>query len=102
MSDAQLQRLASGRYRLRGVLDFDSVPGLSARGPELFDEAETVEVDLAEVARADSAGVALLVEWMQQARRRGGEIRYLNIPSQMLAIARVSGLDHILPLSRGS
>jgi len=50
------------------------------------------------VVRADSAGLALLVEWMRAARRAGRPLRYRAIPPQMLAIARVSSLDQVLPL----
>lgn len=83
-----------------GVLSFESVPALSEQAEALFDGQSRVEIDLNDVQRSDSAGVALLVEWMGQAQRRAVEIRYLNVPAQMLAIARVSSLDQILPLAR--
>lgn len=83
-----------------GVLSFESVPALSEQAEALFDDQSRVEIDLNDVQRSDSAGVALLVEWMGQAQRRAVEIRYLNVPAQMLAIARVSSLDQILPLAR--
>ncbi len=63
-------------------------------------DAPAVAVDLREVERSDSAGVALLVAWMRSARQAQRDIRFLNMPSQMLNIARVSGLDAILPLAR--
>lgn len=99
MSATGLQRQGPGQWRLRGELSFDTVSELAGRAEELFVE-DSVQIDLGEVERADSAGVALLVQWMSEARRRGAAIRYLNIPSQMLAIARVSSLDQILPLGR--
>jgi phospholipid transport system transporter-binding protein len=37
---------------------------------------------------------------MREARRRDTEVQFLNIPAQMLAMARVSSLDSILPLGR--
>ena len=100
MSDARLQREAPGRWRLQGELSYETVPSLAERVDEVFADRDQVQIDLGEVRRADSAGVALLVEWMMEANRRKVPIRYLNIPSQMLAIARVSSLDHILPLGR--
>lgn len=83
-----------------GVLSFESVPALSEQAEALFDGQSRVEIDLNDVQRSDSAGVALLVEWMGEAQRRAVDIRYLNVPAQMLAIARVSSLDQILPLAR--
>lgn len=90
------------RLRLTGDLSFCSVPALREQALPLLQQAEdTLEIDLSGVGRSDSAGLALLVEWMRTAKRLNKSLRYLNIPMQMLAIARVSSLDQILPLARG-
>lgn len=98
--NAQLQQQSPGRWRISGPLNFVTVPELSERADALFEQQGDLDVDLSEVQRSDSAGVALLVEWMGEARRRAVRIRYLNMPAQMLAIARVTSLDQILPLAR--
>lgn len=100
MSEAQIKPLGEGRMQLSGVLDLDSVPELLSALETLSYDAPAVAVDLSGVARADSAGVALLVAWMRLARQAQRDIRFLNMPSQMHNIARVSGLDAILPLAR--
>jgi len=97
---AGLEATGGGCFRVTGELSADTVPDLYHRSAELFDGDGQVELDLSGVQRSDSAGVALLVEWMVQAHHRQREIRYLNMPAQMLSIARVSSLDHILPLVR--
>lgn len=97
---AQLEQQSPGHWRISGVLSFATVPALSDRGDALFDGQAQVDIDLSQVQRSDSAGVALLVEWMGEARRRAVTIRYLNLPAQMLAIVRVTSLDQILPLAR--
>jgi phospholipid transport system transporter-binding protein len=99
-ADARLEALAAGRLKLVGDLSFRSVPELLETARDMIGEVAEITVDLAEVRRSDSAGVALLVEWMRDVRRQGKSITYLNIPSQMLAIARVSSLDTVLPLFR--
>lgn len=100
MTAATLEKDGAGRFQLLGALSFDSVPALCAHASQLFTELDSVQVDLQGVTRSDSAGVALLVEWMRVAREQERVIRFVNIPHQMLAIARVSSLDDILPLSR--
>lgn len=100
MSQVKLVRGEGGRCELQGELSFATVPGLLAQHDDLFAEQPSVTIDLHNVERSDSAGVALLVEWMNQAWQQQRELRFLNIPEQMLSIARVSGLDHILPFSR--
>lgn len=94
---ACIEFLGGNRMGLSGYLDFDTVPGLSRKLKALFHHAGTMEVDLAGVEHANSAGVALLVEWIVMARQANNEIRFLNMPEQMRAIARVSGLENVLP-----
>jgi len=99
-SGASIETGGDGGLRLSGALSFATVRDLLDRFGELPDARGSIRIDLAQVTRADSAGVALLIEWMRLARAAGREIVFVNIPAQMLAIARVSGLDQILPLQR--
>ncbi len=102
MSGAYIDKVAEGRWQICGELSFASVPGLLQRGMEIFATAEAeslLRVDLAGVPRADSAGLALLICWVRQARKRNIRIEFCNVPEQMLKIADVSGLRTILPLT---
>lgn len=101
MTAAGIRRGPDGRLVLDGELSFVTVARLFVDARQLLGEAEDIRIDLQGISRSDSAGLALLVEWMRSARRLGKPIQFLNIPQQMLAIARVSGLDEILPLGRG-
>lgn len=89
-----------GHYALEGELTFDTVPGLAQQGERVFGDCPSLALDLGKVTRADSAGLALLVEWLRRARDCGQDVRYSNIPEQMLAMARASGLDQVLPMYR--
>lgn len=97
MTKARLQSQGAGRYSISGELRFDSVSALRQQGLSLFAGRE-LELDLAGVERADSAALALLLEWMRQGRAAGYTIRYRNLPEQLLAIARASDLEEVLPL----
>ena len=100
MPGTALQKCSDGRLELCGDLNFDTVPGLWRDCARCFSGQDKLDIDLAGVERADSAGVALLVECMRQAHQSGKTIRFFNMPAQMLALARVSGLDQVLPLQR--
>jgi phospholipid transport system transporter-binding protein len=78
-----------------------SVPHVLDQAKHLFKgkQGTITVVDLAEVRRIDSAGLALLIEWSRQAQRRGVSIHFENIPSQMWAIVTVYGLEEVLPAS---
>lgn len=99
MSELRADPARAGCFVLSGDLSFETVPRLLESGRVLFEGGTgAIRVDLAAVTRSDSAGLALLVEWLRSARRSGREIAFLNIPAKMLATARVSGLDRVLPL----
>ncbi len=86
--------------RVRGELDFDSVADLWATSEAMI-RAEPIRwIDLSGVRRSNSAGVALLVEWLRQARRHQRELIFIDIPAQMRAIIAIADLDTILPLAR--
>ena len=95
---ARLVEVGEGTLRLEGELSFATVAALWRETPFPPPGEGPLVVDLGGVVRADSAGLALLVEWMRAARRAGRPLRYRTIPAQMLAIARVSSLDQVLPL----
>jgi len=85
--------------RVGGELNFASVVDLwRATGP-LFATDPPARVDLGGVSHANSAGVALLVDWLSQARDRQRELVFLNVPAQMRAIIQVADLDTVLPVA---
>src|SRR5690606_27697512 len=69
--DARLESLGEGRFRVSGTLDARTVGRLLEEGAASFDNGASVEVDLGGVTESDSAGLALLIEWLRAARRRG-------------------------------
>lgn len=101
MSEAAVRRGADDRLVVAGELDFTTVVRLRETAQPLLGAGADVRIDLQGITRSDSAGLALLVDWMRAAQRLGKPIQFLNIPPQMLAIARVSSLDQVLPLGRG-
>lgn len=99
MSEAALERTEAGTLVVQGDLTFQTVPRLHAAYGEDIATGGRVALDLSGVAHTDSAGVALLVDWLRQARGAGGDLRLVNVPEQMRSIVRVSGLERLLPLS---
>ena len=98
MAEATLVDNGAGSWLLQGELGFQSVSAvLRDAGSRMQGEAR-LEVDLKGVTRADSAGLALLVEWLRESENAGNEIVFINVPDQLLSIARVCGLNEILSL----
>jgi phospholipid transport system transporter-binding protein len=84
--------------RVSGELTFSTVNNILKQSRTLFELIASLEIDLDDVTRSDSAGLALLVEWVRSANQANKKIVFHNIPTQMLAIATASGLDELLPL----
>ncbi len=98
MSQPSLRSHGEGRYVLAGELSWQTVPELLRRAELRFEPQAGLVIDLAQVERSDSAGLALLTEWLRQARRQGARLSFANLPEQMRSLARVSGVLDILPL----
>lgn len=91
---AALEAAGDG-FRIVGALDFDSVPTLYRATDELLARSP-VRLELGAVERADSAGVALLLEWRRQAHRRNVDLTLGHVPESLLRVARLSGVEDLL------
>jgi phospholipid transport system transporter-binding protein len=96
-----IERRDADTVAVRGPLSFATVPQVWREGRGLFSGGGRLVVDLSGVGRADSAGVALLVEWLRAARARGVELSFRGMPAQMRAIATATRLDTLLPVEEG-
>jgi phospholipid transport system transporter-binding protein len=90
-----------GRLAASGALDFASAAAALRAGLGLMTGGRAWTIDLSGVTAGDSAGLAVLVEWISAARERGTSVRYESVPAQIVAIARISDLDELL-LAQGS
>jgi phospholipid transport system transporter-binding protein len=85
-------------FNITGELSFSTVTDVMDETTLLFEKIAEIKIDLAGVTRSDSAGLALLIEWMRQAKKMKKTIQFKNLPAQMRAIADVTGLEEYLPV----
>ena len=95
MATFAIERSAPGRLVARGELSFETAADALRAGLQLFDGGDC-SIDLAGVSHGDSAGLAVLIEWLAHARQRGIALRYEHVPAQITAIARISDVDDLL------
>jgi phospholipid transport system transporter-binding protein len=95
MGSFAIERTAPGRLEAAGVLGFDTAAGALKAGLRLIG-SEPCTIDLAKVTEGDSAGLAVLIEWLAAARARGCELHYERVPGQIMAIARISDVQGLL------
>ena len=89
---------STGRFRIRGVLDFDSVSTLNERSRELFLNYRDIIIDLSGVTYVNSAGLVLLLEWKRQTMMEKKSLQLLNVPQKLHNIARISEIETILSI----
>lgn len=79
-----------------GPLTFQTVPDVYAASAGWFGGTDGVTIDLKAVTLADSAGLALLIEWVRQAGLTGKTVSLINMPEQVQHLIRVNGLGAAL------
>lgn len=80
-----------------GALEFDNVAELKRDGERLLTQhPEINSVDLTKVTKAGSAGISLLLCWLRYAKASGRKLRFVNLPEDMLGVARVTGVEALL------
>lgn len=85
------------RVIARGELIFATARRARAQGlAVLRAAARNFTIDCAAIARADSAGLAVLLDWLAEARRAGRSLRYEQLPPELLGLARISAVDELL------
>lgn len=93
---ARLEALGNGRFKVYGALNADTATDLLERSEEAFKGAGALEIDLANVPEGDSAGLALLIEWLRLTKQRQQTIHFKNVPPQIAALARISEVENLL------
>ncbi|MDY6943616.1 MAG: STAS domain-containing protein [Pseudomonadota bacterium] len=82
---------------VRGELTFATVPSAIEALVDVFPSASSeLVLDLSKVSHSDSAGLALLIEWLRLARDRQVTLRFVGVPAQMTALAQVTRVDQLL------
>ncbi len=84
---------------LAGDLVIGSVPSLWNQANTLFSRCRHIIIDFEKVPRVDSAGLALLLEWVEWARNNDASIQFRNVPDALIRIAKLSNVDDLLPVA---
>ena len=87
-----------GAFAARGALTFANARSARSEGLHALrgSSARELEVDCSGIARSDSAGMAVLLDWMAAMKKEGRPLRFANLPAGLLAVARISGVEQML------
>ena len=93
-----ISEAGEGRFVVTGELTFATAREARESGILALERsrAERIVVDCAGVTRADSAGLAVLLDWLAWGRRKSRAVSLTNLPESLVAIARISEVDGLL------
>lgn len=87
----------SGVLRLEGALTMRTVPAIVETGRRKAAEGD-LSVDFSAVAEADSAALALVLDWLRVSRESGHRLELLAMPKGLATLAALYGIDTLIPL----
>lgn len=92
-----------GNIVVHGHLDRDTLTdnfwqGLNSKERSTLVNAKQSSIDLGDVERADSAGLAWLINAVRDAKQNGVSITLLNMPEKLHKLAKLSNADSFLPV----
>ncbi len=85
--------------RIEGPLTFASLPRVLEQTREFesrLDLPARLEIDLAAVVDVDSSAVALLLRWEREAARLKKQLRFVNLPANLAALAELYGVKQFI------
>jgi|TARA_B110000495_G_C22926468_1_gene541455 phospholipid transport system transporter-binding protein len=99
MTAPRITRKSDQQLQVSGCIDFDNALDLKQQGERLISKAaDHCQIDFSDVSRAGSAALTVLFSWLRHAANLRKTIEFTNLPDDLLGVAKVSGVDQILPL----
>ncbi len=93
-----ISETGEGRIVVTGELTFASAREARQIGVLVLEgsRAAKLVIDCSGVTRADSAGLAVLLDWLAWGRRKSRPVSLQNLPASLVAIAKISEVDELL------
>ncbi len=96
VNDFSLEDRGDGNFCLSGEMTFETAERILQASEAPFEGHTRIEIDLSGVTQSDSAGLALLLEWVTWANHTVREIRFSGMPDRVMAIAKTTEVDGLL------
>lgn len=93
MTQLNIIAQGAGQFIVDGDLTFSTIDRKTIQSVAFLTTAKHITIDLGRVVSTDSAGLALMIEWIKYSRQHRTQIIFKNIPDQLLNLAKLSGFD---------
>lgn len=95
MSRITILDQGGGRFAVNSDLTFQSLDTNALKNTAFLRDGKEITIDLGHVLNIDSAGLALLIEWLKLARNRRVRLHFKNIPEQLHKLVKLSGFEAV-------
>lgn len=89
-------RFDNDRIFVLGDLDFSNVMSVYARSLTYLNQQTQLNFDFSQLNSTNSAGIALIVEWLKFAKAHRKPIHFYHLPADVNAIAKAAHIENIL------
>ncbi|MES9941240.1 MAG: STAS domain-containing protein [Candidatus Thiodiazotropha sp. 6PLUC2] len=96
VSEARIEKADGSQFQVHGAMTFEHAKVLLQQSEKLFVALPEIEIDLSQVEKADSAGLALMLEWMAWAAERETKVSFIGVPEAILSIAHLCQIESLL------
>ncbi|MBX2837037.1 MAG: STAS domain-containing protein [Gammaproteobacteria bacterium] len=86
----------NGHIELAGSLNFDSAVSVLEPVRDAIRRSEKLQIDLSGVTASNSAGLALMMEWLGEAHRLNHQITFKSVPDSLKQLASVCQVDTLI------
>ena len=97
--------MASFNYQLSdniasfiGELSRNTVDQLNKKDIKKLTDAKQLTVDLKQLSRVDTAGLAWLLLLVEKSQQASCQLIFINFPDNLHKLAQLSGVDSFLPI----
>lgn len=86
-------------FAIIGNVQFENAVALQEQGDAMIKVAsQAVTIDLANMTASGTVAVAVLLGWFRVAQQHEVELNYINITQESFEMARVCGVELLLPI----
>ncbi|WP_300370492.1 STAS domain-containing protein [Methyloprofundus sp.] len=95
MHNIEILSPARDHIIIKGDLTFSTINKAHTTALKLEQSAPSINIDLQQLGKIDSAGLALLIEWIKFAQASQTELRFTHIPAQLSALTKLCDISEI-------
>lgn len=93
---------AGDKLQVSGDVTMATVSALFKEGLNLSRNgkaASTLVVDFAQLGTVDSSAVSLMLAWLREAQRSNTQLKFANVPENLISLANLYGVAELLNLN---